>query len=98
MPMIPMAHCKKCGGELTPRRKESLGMSEAALDYVLSVDGTDKRKWKQLKRKQIDAAIEAINDLRAGSAYFPSGGDDVQLITDALYRIKADCSVRNWGR
>ena len=56
------------------------------------------RAWKSQKRKQARAARKAIDELRAGCAYFPNDGKDVDIAAQAIDRIIKDISVKNFGR
>ncbi|WP_373093033.1 hypothetical protein [Zhongshania sp.] len=66
--------------------------------YVIENSLTESpRKWKSSKRKQAREARRAIDELRQGCAYFPNGNTDVGKATEAVDRIIADISVKNWG-
>ncbi len=67
-------------------------------DFVLENTGTfSSRKFKSLKRKQLRIVSKAVDNLRAGCAYFPNGLNNIEIITEHVERIKYDISVKNWG-
>lgn len=68
-------------------------------DYVLTNTETySRRAFKSQKRQQVRAALKAIDDLRAGCAFLPSGSKSVEIAANALKAVQDECSIKNWGR
>lgn len=57
------------------------------------------RQWKAHKRKQLQAVIRAVDELRCGCVYFPFDGQHLvgNLDSDSQ-QLKELLSVKNWGR
>jgi hypothetical protein len=56
------------------------------------------RGFKKSKRALIREISKLVSDLRLGCAFFPSGNKDCEVLQNAVDRIKADISIKNWGR
>lgn len=54
--------------------------------------------FRKSKRRSIRSILRQIAFLRLGCAYFPSGNKDVATLQKIAERIKADISVKNWGK
>ena len=54
--------------------------------------------FRKSKRRAIRGILRQIEFLRLGCLYFPSGNKDVALLQKIAERIKADVSIKNWGR
>jgi len=61
------------------------------------------REWKALKRKQCRAAVDAVGDLRIGSAFFPRPtgqgySNNIDQAQQALMTLTHLLSQEVWGR
>ena len=50
------------------------------------------------KRRELRVLKKAAENLRAGCAYMPDGGECVGLILDRIGLLTEQLSVRRWGR
>jgi hypothetical protein len=66
--------------------------------YCLNNMGLETaRQFKSLKRKEVRRALRAVDDLRTGCSFLPSGDTRVQRIQKELDQLKQELAVKNWG-
>lgn len=67
--------------------------------WLLEEEGITAREWKQRKRRELKAAIDAVDALRLGCAHTPCvDGVYIGAIHQALQRLQAAWSKKEWGR
>ena len=66
--------------------------------YVAQQYQGGARGFKSEKRKQLRALKKALDNLRAGAAFFPCGSAPVYVIAEQVDVIAQAISVKNWGR
>lgn len=72
-------------------------MSKAP-DYVLKTRRiTRQRQWRVIKRRELNAVIEAFKKFRTGCAFCPGYADGtVDKAGDTLNQLKSALSPRQW--
>ncbi len=71
-----------------------------APDYVLADRSiTTQREWRRLKRRELRAAIKAVETLLIGSGFTPRGsqGERVPAIVNQLEALRQAWCPRKWG-
>ena len=67
--------------------------------YVADQYPGGRRGFKATKRRDLRAAIKALEELRLGCACFPDGGSvHVEYAARALASIHKQINARRWGR
>lgn len=66
-------------------------------EHVIKQHGSS-RAFRAAKRTALRNLETALNELRLGCAYFPSGGQAVSRIEYEVKILKRELSVKNWGR
>ena len=56
------------------------------------------RGFKKEKRWQLRLLLKALDNLREGSAYFPSGTKHIFEIESACEELQDELSAKRWGR
>jgi len=72
-------------------------MSGKLPEHVVKQHGSS-RAFRAAKRTALRNLEAALNELRIGCAYFPSGGVAVSRIDYEVKILKRELSVKNWGR
>jgi hypothetical protein len=56
------------------------------------------RAFKSAKRQDVRALVRAVERLRNGCAYMPSGSKPIEEISRLAEALEAECSIKQWGR
>lgn len=65
--------------------------------HVVAVYGS-AHAFRAEKRKQVRAAIKAVDALRMGCAFFPCTERPVEAAALALENIRRSLTVKEWGK
>ena len=64
-------------------------------DVLKHLGITTQRQFKQVKRYQVKAIIEAVAEYHLGCAYCPGS---ISVLIGAIETMKDELSVEKWGR
>ena len=67
--------------------------------FIMDRDHITQRQWRHKKRRELMAAIKAMDILRMGCAYTPSAnGVGVRDLYDCLKELREAWSQKEWGK